>query len=112
MKIGPLRLTFSTAISPEIQKFNVDDNHEVTSTVEVIFARLGMVFAALQNTAWSARDMVNQLNVNSELYNNRVKHCLDFVNYAGIRMGKLNYLKRHLLGVFGKGDHKYGAVCE
>jgi hypothetical protein len=109
---GPLKLNFQTAITPSPKNFSVEDSHEITATVEIIFSRLGLVFSALQNMQFSAKDMVNQLNVSAEQYTNRLKHCLDFTNYAGIRMGKLNYLKRHLLSVFGTGMHKYGAVCE
>lgn len=110
---GPLVLKYQTSISPNVANFeSMGDNHEITATIEVIWARLGMVFAALQNCSYSLGDLNKQLNVNMEKYNDDLKHCLTFVSYAGVRMAKLNYLKKYLLGVFGTGNHQYAAVCE
>jgi len=109
---GPLALNYHTAISPNVQNFQVDDNPEVVATVEIMWARLAMVFGSLQNCNHSLGNLSAHLNVNMEAYSDSLKHCLSFVSYAGTRMGKLNYLKKYLVGIFGTGNHKYAAVCE
>jgi len=109
---GPLSLQYHTAISPNVTSFAVDDNNEMVGTVEVMWARLAMVFASMQNCTVCLSDLSAQLNVNMEKYSDNLKHCLSFVSYAGTRMGKLNYLKKYLLGIFGSGNHKYAAICE
>lgn len=109
---GVLSLQYQTAISPNVTNFVVDDNNEMVATVEVMWARLAMVFGCLQNCTKSLGDLTAQLNVNMEKYSDNLKHCLSFVSHAGTRMGKLNYLKKHLMSVFGTGNHKYAAVCE
>merc|ERR1740139_1970409 len=109
---GTLSLEYQTAISPNVKNFVVDDNNEMVATVEVMWARLGFAFGCLQNCSYSLGDLNKQVNVNMEKFSDNLKHCLHFVSMAGTKMGKLNYLKKYLLGIFGNGNHKYAAVCE
>jgi len=110
---GPLSLIYQSALNSNVKIIKVDDSMEVISTFEVVFTRLGMIFASLQNCRNSYKELSLAINVSQEKFTDSLKHCLTFFQFAGIRMGKLNYLKRHLLSIFpANSAHKYGAVSE
>lgn len=109
---GPLTLVYQTTLTEGIDKISVSENPELIATAEIIMARLGIVFALLQNCGSSTACLSQNILKSKEDFTNNLKHCLTFVSHAGVRMAKLNHLKKYLLPVFGEGNHAYGAVNE
>ena len=107
---APLRPAFHSAFSLKVADFEVIEDNEVASTIEIVMSRYSYAFGMINSLKVCTNELLRCSNF--EQLSKRVKHMLVTVEDACVRMAKLYYLKDIVWSGLEKVAQKYNNIAE
>jgi len=108
---SPLGPTFHSCLSHNLGNFQVVEDNEIATSIEIIMSRYCYSFGLLASLQQDYNELM-MYKGNFEELSKRIKHMLATVEDACLRMAKLFYLKDILWSSLEKVNGKYSKVAE
>jgi hypothetical protein len=108
---NPMGPQFHSCLSLDVNNFQVVEDNEVATTIEIILSRYTYSFGLLASLQQDYLELATYKG-NFEQLSTRIKRMLTTVEDACVRMAKLFYLKDLLWSSLEKVSQKYSKVAE